>query len=131
MNLGPLLTASTAIQIHVAAVTLAALAVLAILFQRRGSLAHRLTGRAFAGGMVLAAVSSFWITEITPGEFSFVHLISIGTIIGVGLGILAIWRGNRRAHIRWMVGAAVGGLGVAGAIALLSPNRTMNLIFFG
>lgn len=131
MNLKPLLTASPAIQIHVASVTIAILCVLAILFLRRGSQAHRFTGRGYVAAMVAATLSSFWITELKPGAFSFVHLISVFTIFGLFLAVRAARAGNSQAHARWMIGTAVGGLGIAGTIAVLAPHRLMGDVLFG
>ena len=131
MNLTPLLTATPAIQTHVASVTIAVLSVLTILFLRRGSLAHRLTGRVYVASMVAASLSSFWITELSPGAFSFVHLISMFTLFGLFLGVRAARKGDRRTHAGWMVGTAVGGLGIAGTVAILAPHRLMGSVIFG
>ena len=131
MNLLPLINAPLAIQAHVAAILLAMLSVITIPFVRRGRLVHRLAGRTFAVAMVLAALTSFFITEIDPGSFSLIHLLSIFVLVSIFMGWRAAQRGNINGHASWMIGTAVGGLGVAGVMAFAEPARRMYQVFIG
>jgi len=131
MNLAPLLNAPIAVQFHVATIFIEALAVAVVPFTRRGSPTHRLSGCTFVLGMVLAALSSFFILEINDGGFSTVHLISLGVLASLTFGIRAARRGNISSHRNWMVGTALGGMGVAGAMAFAEPFRRMHQVFFG
>ncbi|WP_141049253.1 DUF2306 domain-containing protein, partial [Brucella melitensis] len=87
MNFAPLLTAPLAIQIHVAAVVLAAIIGLVIFLRRKGTKLHRALGRVWIVLMIATAISRFFIHQINlGGGFSPIHLLSI-------LG----WRGCARA----------------------------------
>src|SRR6185503_6538149 len=72
----PMTTSFTpAVWIHLSA-ALAALALGAAVFLApKGTLLHRVSGRAWAGLMLVAAISSFWIKG--NGSYSWVHLLSI------------------------------------------------------
>lgn len=131
MSTSLLMNADLAVQIHLAAVALGFAGVGAVMFLRRGTPAHRFAGRLFGIGMIGAAISSFWITELNDGQFSFVHIISVVTIVSVILGIRAVRRGNVRAHGIYMISTAVGGLGVAGALAMIDRHRLMYQLLFG
>ncbi|HYD43648.1 MAG TPA: DUF2306 domain-containing protein [Phenylobacterium sp.] len=128
-DLAPLLEASLAIQIHVA-VVLAALAVgLYLLFGPKGRRAHRVLGWAWAIFMLVGAVSSLFIMEVSPGSFSFIHLFSLATLISVPLGVYSARRHRVNAHRRAMTGVFIGGLLVAGSLSFL-PGRLMWQVFF-
>lgn len=128
-DLAPLLTASLAIQIHVA-VVLAALAVgLYLLFGPKGRRAHRVLGWAWAVFMLVGAASSLFIMEVSPGEFSFIHLFSAATLISAPLGVYYARRHNVSAHRGTMTGLFIGGLLIAGTLSFL-PGRLMWQVFF-
>ncbi|MCH9664017.1 MAG: DUF2306 domain-containing protein [Gammaproteobacteria bacterium] len=131
MNFAPLLNTYLAVQIHVAAVVVAVAATAAIILYTKGTGAHKWLGRVFVAAMTLTAVSSFWIRELNRGEFSIIHVISVVTLLGLAGGVYAARQGNVRAHRTSMVSTVVGGLGVAGAFALLSPGRLLSAVFFG
>ena len=96
-----------------------------VLLRRKGGRLHRLLGRVWAGMMVTTAVSSFWL----GGEFSFIHLFSVMTLISVPLGIFWIRRGNVERHQRTMTYLYVG-LVVAGAFSF-APGRVLSAALFG
>ena len=74
----------------------------------RGDARHRLVGRVWVGLALYVAVSSFWMQELRPGQFSLLHILSVVTIVSVTLGIFAARRGNIRAHQGDMIGPRVG-----------------------
>jgi uncharacterized membrane protein len=117
-----------ALAVHLAA-TLTALPLGGfVLWRRKGDAGHKLLGRAWALLMLAAAISSYWLRTITGG-FSFIHLLSVLTIVSVPLGIYYARRGNIPAHLKTMRGLYIG-LCVAGLFAL-SPSRTVGHFLFG
>ena len=131
MNLAPLISAPLAVQIHVAAVTVALVGTAGIIVYTKGTPLHRWLGRAFVAGLTAAAVSSFWIRDLNDGDFSYIHIISVVTLIGLARGIHAARQGDIHGHRMTMILTAVGGLGVAGMFAMIAPGRLMASVFFG
>lgn len=129
-NLGPVLEAPAAIQVHVAVVLAALLVGLYLLFGPKGRLAHRVLGWTWAAFMMTAAVSSLFIHMGGSGGFNLLHLFSLATLIAVPLGLHYARRHKVRAHRGTMTGLFSGGLLVAGAFAFL-PGRLMWQVFFG
>lgn len=131
MNLQPLLDASPAIQIHVAAAIAAFVLGGVVLFRRKGDRPHRLGGRAWVGLMLVVALSSFFIHEIRLwGDWSPIHLLSIATLFSLAYGVAKIRRGNVNAHRRTMQATYGGALIVAGLFTFL-PGRIMHEVVFG
>ena len=60
--------------------------------RRKGGRFHRLTGRAYLAAMALAALSSFFLTSMTGG-FSFLHILSVWTLVTLNLAsvVVALW----------------------------------------
>ncbi|MGI9415179.1 MAG: DUF2306 domain-containing protein [Hyphomicrobiales bacterium] len=131
MDLSPLINASFAVQVHVAAIAVAVAATALVAVWTKGSPAHRWFGRAFVAGMAVAAVSSFWIRELNAGSLSSIHVLSVTTLIGLAYGIGAVRQGRVRSHRLAMILTAVSGLGIAGAFAVLAPGRLMWRVFLG
>ena len=71
--------------------------------------------------MMIVAVSSFWIRELNDGSFSWLHALSMWTLVSMAAAIIAIRRGRVRSHAAWMIGTMIG-VAVAGAFAL-APGR--------
>lgn len=112
-----------AIVVHVAAATLAlALGAALMAWRRKGTGAHRVLGRAWVALMAITAIGSFWIR--TDGGFSWIHLLSIGTLAGLASAVVAARRRNVRAHRRAIISLYAGGLIVAGLFTLL-PSRLL------
>lgn len=88
----------------------------------KGAPAHRFVGRVWVGLMLFVAVSSFWITEIRPGRFSALHILSAVTIVTVTLGLVAAMRGQVLAHRGNMTGSWLGLVG-AFVFAVAIPSR--------
>lgn len=100
-----------------------------VLVRRKGTASHKVLGRIWASLMAVVALSSFWIFEIRHGAGpSFVHLLSVWTLISLACAIYFIRRGNVRAHRGFMIGTF---LGLAGAGAgALAPGRALYRLFF-
>jgi uncharacterized membrane protein len=99
-----------------------------VLWRPKGSPAHKLLGRGWAMLMLVIAVSSYWLRTLSGG-FSFIHLLSVLTLVSVPLGIYYARRRNLAAHLRTMRGLYIG-LVVAGLFAM-APERTLGGLLFG
>ena len=101
------------------------------LWLRKGSQGHRGTGYAWVTLMVGAALSSVFIRDFRlPNLLGYtpIHLLTIATFVGIGLGIRHIARRNVRRHRRVMqltYGAAL----LAGAFALLPARYLGSLLW--
>src|SRR3954451_13343618 len=93
-----------------------------VLRRRKGDLLHRRIGRLWIADMYLVAVSSFGIRQLNPGHFSWIHGLSLWTIVTLSLAVWTARRTNVRAHVRWVVGSYLGLLG-AGLAAVAVPSR--------
>jgi|SRR5258708_39715838 uncharacterized membrane protein len=112
------------------AFALAALALGSIvLVRRKGTASHKVLGRVWASLMAAVALSSFWIFEIRNGTGpSFVHLLSVWTLISLACAIYFIRRGNIRAHKGFMIGTFLGLVGAG--VGALMPGRALYRLFF-
>jgi uncharacterized membrane protein len=132
MSLAPLLSASVAVQFHVAA-TLIALATGAVQLtrKRRGGL-HRTLGWTFVVSMAAAALSSFLIHNSRGlfGLFGPIHLLSILTLVMLPLAIWYARRRNMRRHRFVVVSLFWLGLVIPGVLTLV-PGRIMHAVVFG
>lgn len=113
------MTITPAIAIHLSAAVGALLLGGLMLAARKGTLSHRLLGRFWVALMAATALSSFWIK--THGHFSWIHLLSIWVLFILIKALVSIYRGNIRAHRRWVTSAYIGLVG-AGVFTLL-PHR--------
>ncbi len=113
-----------AVQLHVMAAVTALLVGLIILFRKKGTGFHKTLGWTWVLAMGTTAVSSLFITGLNGNFYSFIHLLSGWTIIGLPMAVYAIRRGQVVTHKKAMTGMFVGGLLVAGAFAFL-PGRFM------
>lgn len=98
-----------------------------ILGRRKGTRSHRILGWIWAGLMALVAISSFWIYQ---NEWSWIHGLSIGTLVGLITGIQHARARRVTAHRRAMVLLFVCALVVAGLFTLL-PGRLIGRALWG
>ena len=118
------------IAVHLAAATLSVILGVAVLVLEKGTARHRLLGRIWAMAMFVTALSSFGIHAMNPGHFSWVHGLSLLTLVGLARAIWAIRHGNVRSHKAAIRGLFVG-LAVAGIAAVAVPHRVLNVIVMG
>lgn len=131
MSLDPILTAPLAVQIHVIAALEALVLTPLVIFRKRRDRWHRIAGYLWVTNIVIAALSSFLITDIRLiGPFSPIHALSVLTLVNVVLAIRAIRRRDIDAHQGIMKATAFWGLGVAGTLSLI-PGRRMHEVLFG
>ncbi len=88
---------------------------------KKGTSLHRAFGRTWVVLMITAALVSFGIR--TSGHFSWIHLLSVFTLLAVSASVFAAVKGRIRAHRRGMTNAYIGLL-VAGAFTFL-PQRLL------
>ena len=104
----------------------AALFVLAIgplqILRRRRDRIHRTMGYLWAATMYYVCFSSFWI--LSDGHFSWLHGLSVFTIMTVTLGLLSAVRGNIASHRGNMIGSYIG-IAVAFVFAATVPGRAI------
>ena len=130
MSLAPLLAAPRLYQVH-AFLALSALCLGIVQFGApKGTLPHRVMGYLWVTLMALIALSSFGIQALHPGSFSFVHVVSLVTLVVLPFAVLHARRHRVRRHAIAMISLFAGALIIAGAFTLL-PGRIMGLVVFG
>lgn len=129
-KLSRIAAAPLVVQVHLTA-ALTALAIgVALMMRVKGTALHKLLGWTWVLAMGTTAVSSLFIREINHGAFSFIHLLSGWTIVGLPGAVYAIKRGKVGAHRRAMTGMFTGGLILAGLFAFI-PGRLLWTVFLG
>lgn len=99
-----------------------------VLLRRKGDRLHRMLGRAWAGMMMAAALSSFGLHGLTGG-LSWIHLLSILVLVSIPRGVFQAIRHDIKAHRRTMALTYMGLVG-AGVFTLL-PGRLLGSWLFG
>jgi uncharacterized membrane protein len=131
MNIGVILEAPLAIQIHLATVLPAfVIGTWQIFFSTKGARMHRALGFIYLGLMTITAVAAFFIRSVGHGSLSPIHLFIPLTFFGVFGALWWVHRGHIEGHRRAMLGLYFGGMLVAGGLAFL-PGRIMYRLLFG
>ncbi|HYD61296.1 MAG TPA: DUF2306 domain-containing protein [Noviherbaspirillum sp.] len=112
---------------HVASATGALVFGAVTLSLRKGTTLHRVLGRTWVMLMALTALVSFWIQS--SGHFSWIHLLSVWTLLALAGSIYAAIRGNIQAHRKGMI-SAYAGLAIAAVFTLL-PGRRLGALLWG
>ena len=87
--------------------------------QAKGDPVHRRVGRVWVVCMYWTILSSFAITRLNPGHFSWIHLLSIFTFGTLTIGLWAAMTGRIQTHQRYMTGSYFGLLGAfVGAVVV-------------
>lgn len=121
---------STPIKIHLAT-ALAALVLGAVLMMvRKGRTFHRAAGWVWISLVSVTAGATLFITSLTPGSWSLIHLFTGWTLIALPAGVLAAKRHKVEHHRRAMMGLFYGAFAINLVIAFI-PGRTMWAVFFG
>ena len=87
----------------------------------KGTRRHRIVGWTWIAAMLWVSVSSFWIRELEPGGFSWIHGLSVWTLFSMSVAIYGVRTGRVRLHAGFMTGT-MAGAAVAGGFAL-APGR--------
>jgi uncharacterized membrane protein len=99
-----------------------------MLLRRKGDRTHRLIGRLWAALMMIAAVSSFGVHQLT-GHISPIHILSVITIVSIPRAILDARAGRIARHRRTMT-IVYAALVIAGYFTLI-PTRLLGGFLFG
>lgn len=94
-----------------------------MLIRRKGTGSHRLLGWIWVGLMLVAAVTSFWITGMRGG-YSPIHALSTLVLFTVPAAIYAVRLGRVTTHRKAMISLFIGGLVIPGLFTLL-PMRLL------
>lgn len=129
-NLSLLAAQPLAIKIHLAAAITALLIGVALMMRVKGTGLHKTLGWTWVIAMGVTAVSSLFIRQLNHGHFSFIHLLSGWTIVGLPGAVYAIKRGKVATHRKAMTGMFVGGLLLAGLFAFI-PGRLLWAMVLG
>lgn len=133
MTLDPILTASTATQLHVCAALIAIATGAFALFRPRRDRLHKIAGYIWITVMVVVAASTAFMTaEVGPSLMGYgvIHILSVVVIVSLVLGLRAAIARNIPRHMALMRALYVQSLGIAGLFTLL-PGRKMNAVLFG
>lgn len=118
------------IKIHLVS-ALAALALGAVLMSvRKGRTFHRVAGWVWVSIVAVTAGSTLFITSLSPGRYSLLHLFTGWTLIVLPLAVMWAKRHEVAKHRRNMMGLFYGGFAINLFIAFI-PGRTVWAIFFG
>ena len=99
---------------HLATIVLAVGLTPVMLLRRRGDRRHRMLGWVWVSAMVLTALLSFNLRVVNPGGFSFIHLLSVWTLIQVPIIVWTARTHKVARHRRAVRGMVIGALLVAG-----------------
>jgi uncharacterized membrane protein len=91
---------------------------------RKGGARHRLLGRIWMALMAVTAVAALFIRHLNEGQFSFIHIASVVTLVGIPLAINAARQRRIAAHRAHLLGMFIGALLVSGVLSFL-PGRIM------
>lgn len=129
MNIEYFTEASLAIQIHMCVAVGAFVLGLIMFSRRKGTWAHKMTGRVFALLMVLTALSAIFIRQINNGSFSWIHIFVPITFFALFETFFYIRKGDVKRHKRAVTGMFFGALLIPGFFSFM-PGRTMWMLFF-
>lgn len=87
-----------------------------------GDQPHRIIGRVWVVSMYWTILSSFFIHEINPGGFSWIHGLSVFTFVTLTIGLWAAMTGRIGTHRGFMRGSYLGTVG-AFVGATVVPQR--------
>ena len=118
------------IWIHFIAAVLAVILGLINLISKKGTLQHRILGWSWLLLMTSVTVPSFWIRELNDGNFSWIHLLTVWTLISMGIALISIKNGNVRIHASFMIGTMVGAI-IAGGFAMMPGRFISSMIGYG
>lgn len=135
MTLAPLLGAPLAVKVHVATVLPAFLiGTYQIFLSRKGAPFHRALGYVYLTLMTITSIAALFVHSLMPKSPFFgmspIHLLVAVTIFGVIGALRGAWTHNIPLHRRSMLAVYIGGILIAGSLALM-PGRIMHAVVFG
>lgn len=103
---------------HLATILVALVLTPVMLLRRRGDRNHRVLGWVWAAALFGTAFISLFVKVLNPGHFSYIHLLSILTIVQVPMIILYARRHDHKRHRQAVRGMVIGALLIAGFFTL-------------
>lgn len=100
-----------------------------MLVRPKGTGSHKALGWSWVALMSTVALTSLWIPSFL--HFSWIHLLTLLTIVSLPCAIWRIRHGNVRGHARIMKSLFYGGLIVAGLFTLVPGRLLGNLLWTG
>ncbi len=99
---------------HLATIAIALVLTPAMLVRRRGTRSHRQLGYVWLAAMVSTAIASLFIRQINAGTFSYIHLLSVLTLVVCTRLVLKARRHDAKGHRSEVRGIVLGALLIAG-----------------
>jgi uncharacterized membrane protein len=131
MRLGPLLQASPAIQVHVAAAVFAIALGAYQFLARKGSIPHRIVGWVWVVLLASICISSFFIPgSIFIGPISVFHALSVYTLWSLYMGAKAARQhkvDDHKSYMIWIYGLSIV---LSAVIAVGSSGGVLYEVFF-
>lgn len=111
------------IALHAAGATFALMVGLVVLrTPRKGNRMHRRLGLVWMASMYWTVISSFFVKELHPGHYSWIHGLSLWTLFSLTMALWAALTSRREQHRAWVIGSYCGLVG-AGLAAMAFPTR--------
>jgi uncharacterized membrane protein len=130
MRLAPLLEASLAIKIHVAAAVFAIVLGAVQFLAPKGTLPHRLFGWVWVVLLACLCVSSFFIPgSLHIGPISVFHALSVYTLWALAMGAWAARQhrvADHKSYMAWLYGLSV----VLSAVIAVVSGGVLQQVFF-
>lgn len=95
-----------------------------VLLAKKGGTRHRRLGALWLALMLVTATSTIFIRDVNDGDFSFIHLLTLVSLISIPRAFFAARRGDIVAHRRHVLIFYTSALMIAGFFTLM-PGRTM------
>lgn len=125
-----IMSAGGALQLHVVSALLTLGLGIGIMTRiPKGSRQHKVWGWTWVGAMSATAITSFFLTGLNGGSFSWIHGLSAWTMLVLPFGIGSVRRKNVKSHAKEMTGLFVNGMLIAGLFSFL-PGRLLWHTFF-
>lgn len=93
---------------------------------KKGDRFHRMVGRTWVACMYAVCVSSFFIQGVDEG-FSWLHGLSLFTLLTVSLGLYGAIKGNIPAHKANMIGSYFGAVAAFVGVIVIPTRRIPQL----
>ena len=101
-----------------------------LFFTPKGTRLHRRMGKLWCALMFITAISTIFIRGMNDGAFSWIHIFTVLTLVGLPVAILRARKGLVRLHVRVLTGLYLGALVIAGGFAFF-PGRVLWTMAFG
>ena len=108
-----------------------------VFLTQKGTGQHKFLGKIWITSLGIVSVTAVFIQEITPGEYSFIHLLIPVTLITLVVSIWSIRRYKqtkmqkyKKLHMTTMINVYIGALVIAGLFTL-APGRIFHQFIFG